>query len=67
MTLGLSRRITILPLINVDTSRDLLFARYRDRNAPLPETAIERLMDRWEVPDPTEAQDVEWRVDGNLA
>jgi hypothetical protein len=38
----------------------------QQRNAALPTAAIERMMDRWEVPDRREAQEVEWWVDGHL-
>jgi predicted kinase len=51
-------------IVYVEASHDLLFAQNRDRNTMLPKAAIERLLDRWEVPDPTEAQSVGWWVDG---
>jgi len=54
-----------IKIVYVEASRDLFYAQNRDRNAALPRAAIERLMDRWEVPDPTEAQHVEWWVDGH--
>ena len=56
-------------IVYVEASRDLLFAQNRERNrrnATLPAAAIERMMDRWEVPDRSEAQEVEWWVDGHL-
>lgn len=34
----------------------------RERAAVVPEAALERLLDRWEVPDLTEAERVEWVV-----
>jgi predicted kinase len=54
-----------IKIVYVEARRDLFYAQNRDRNAALPRAAIERLMDRWEVPDPTEAQHVEWWVDGH--
>ena len=54
-----------IKIVYVEASRDLFYAQNRDRNGVLPKAAIERLMDRWEVPDPTEAQQVEWWVDGH--
>lgn len=54
-----------IKIVYVEASRDLFYAQNRDRNAVLPRAAIERLIDRWEVPDPTEAQQVEWWVDGH--
>ena len=56
-------------IVYVEASRDLLFAQNRERrerNAALPIAAIERMMDRWEVPDRSEAQEVEWWIDGHL-
>jgi predicted kinase len=55
-----------IKIVYVEASHDLLFAQNQDRNAMLPKAVIERLMDRWEVPNPTEAQQVEWWVDGHL-
>jgi predicted kinase len=54
-----------IKIVYVEASRDLFYAQNRDRNGVLPKAAIERLMNRWEVPDPTEAQQVEWWVDGH--
>jgi predicted kinase len=49
-------------IVYVEAGRDILFARNRGR---IPALATERMMDRWEVPDSTEAQQVEWWIDGN--
>jgi putative nucleotidyltransferase with HDIG domain len=56
---GYDARIRI---VYVETSEDLLRTRNRSRLAIVPDTAMERILDRWEVPDPTEAQHVEWWV-----
>jgi tRNA uridine 5-carbamoylmethylation protein Kti12 len=34
----------------------------RQRRRKVPESVIERLLDRWEVPDRTEAHQVDWIV-----
>jgi predicted kinase len=40
----------------------VLFAQNRNRSAVVPEKVIERLLDRWEIPDPTEAHQVDYVV-----
>ena len=52
-------------IVYVEASHDPLFARNRGRDSVIPTSAIARMMDRWEVPDPTEAQQVEWWIDGH--
>ena len=54
-------------IVCVEASRDVLFAQKRSRTGAVPERAIERMMDRWEVPDLTEAHEVELWVDGERA
>jgi predicted kinase len=49
-------------IVYVETSPDRLFAQNRQRRRKVPEKVIERLMDRWEVPDRTEAHEVEYQV-----
>ena len=49
-------------IVYVEASPDVLFPQNRQRPAPVPEKVIERLMDRWEVPDLTEAHQVDWIV-----
>jgi predicted kinase len=39
---------------------DVLRARNRARPAPVPDAVIDRLVHRWETPDPTEAHQVDW-------
>jgi predicted kinase len=51
-------------IVYVEVGPDRLFQQNRNRHAALPEEALERLMERWEVPDPTEADGVEWWVNG---
>jgi putative nucleotidyltransferase with HDIG domain len=57
---GYNARIRIVYL---ETSPDLLESRNRRRSAPVPEKVFARIMDRWEVPDCTEAHEVDWIVD----
>lgn len=46
-----------------EVSSDRLFYQNRHRRNRVPVSVIERLMDRWETPDRTEAHQVEWVVD----
>jgi tRNA uridine 5-carbamoylmethylation protein Kti12 len=46
-------------IVYVEASHDVLFAQNRSRKGAVPEGAIDRMMDRWEVPDLTEAHQVE--------
>lgn len=56
---GYNARIRI---IYVEVSADVLFPQNRQRAAPVPEKVIDRLLERWEVPDCTEAHQVDWIV-----
>jgi predicted kinase len=47
-------------IVYVEAEPDRLFAQNRQRRRKVPETVIERLLDRWEVPDRTEAHQVDW-------
>ena len=47
----------------VETSHDVLFTQNRSRKDAVPEGVIEKMMDRWQVPDLTEAHQVEHWVD----
>ena len=49
-------------LVYVETDPDRLFAQNRQRRRKVPEKVIERLLDRWEVPDRTEGHQVEYVV-----
>jgi predicted kinase len=46
----------------LEVSEDQLHRQNRLRTAPAPAAVIERLLDRWEVPDLTEVHDLVWRV-----
>lgn len=50
-------------IIYREVSSDRLFYQNRHRRNRVPVSVIERLLDRWETPDRTEAHDVEWIVD----
>lgn len=47
-------------IIYVEASCSALWRQNKDRRSPVPETAIRRLMERWEVPTAIEADEVEW-------
>ncbi|HEX6339977.1 AAA family ATPase [Umezawaea sp.] len=47
-------------LVSLEAPPSVVRARNRARTAPVPEAVVERLIDRWETPDPTEAHHVEW-------
>ena len=46
-----------------EVSSDRLFFQNRQRRNRVPVSVIERLLDRWETPDRTEAHQVDWVVD----
>ena len=46
-----------------EVPRDRLFAQNRARRKRVPEIVIERMMDRWEVPDLTEAHRVDYAIE----
>ena len=46
-------------IVYVEASPDRLFAQNRQRRRKVPESVIERLLDRWEVPDLTEAHQID--------
>lgn len=47
-------------LVYVEAPRERLLAQNRTREAALPDAAMERLLERWDVADRTEATRVEW-------
>ena len=51
-------------IVYVEASHDRLFVQNRERRKVVPVSAIERMMERWEAPDPTEAPSVEWWENG---
>ncbi|WP_026416529.1 AAA family ATPase [Actinomadura oligospora] len=44
----------------LEAAPGMLRARNRARSAPVPDAVIDRLVRRWETPDPTEAHRVDW-------
>jgi predicted kinase len=51
-------------LVAVEAPPAVLRERNRARIQPVPEQVVDRLVDRWETPDPTEAHQVEWVCTG---
>ena len=51
-------------IVYVEASPDALFRQNRERSIPVPAAAIERMLDRWQVPSPIEAQEVEYWIEG---
>jgi predicted kinase len=51
-------------IVYVEAPADALFARNRSREHPVPRRVIEKLLDRWEVPDRTEAHSLEVVLSG---
>jgi predicted kinase len=49
-------------IVYVEVSEERLHRQNRQRPQPVPREVIERLLGRWEVPDRTEAHQVEWVV-----
>jgi predicted kinase len=47
-------------LVALEAPPQVLRTRNRARPQPVPEAVVDRLIDRWETPDPTEAHTVEW-------
>lgn len=58
----LSREIRTQLIVYVVTCHSALFEQNRTRDSVVPPSAIERMLDRWEVPDRIEGQSVEWWV-----
>jgi predicted kinase len=50
-------------IVYVEAPQERLLHQNRQRPAPVPQAVLEGLLDRWEVPDRTEAHDVEWVVE----
>jgi predicted kinase len=51
-------------LVAVEAPATVLRRRNRDRAQPVPDAVLDRLIQRWETPDPTEAHSVRWVVTG---
>ncbi|MCA9550193.1 MAG: AAA family ATPase [Myxococcales bacterium] len=47
-------------IVYVEAPRSVWLARNAAREAAVPAAALERMLERWEVPDVTEAHEVEW-------
>jgi predicted kinase len=50
-------------IVYVEAPEERLCGQNRQRPAPVPLAVLERLLDRWEVPDGTEAHRVDWVVE----
>jgi predicted kinase len=48
----------------LEVPHDVLFAQNRQRERRVPDKVVGRMLDRWEVPDVTEAHEVRWLVRG---
>ncbi|HKD97726.1 MAG TPA: AAA family ATPase [Micromonosporaceae bacterium] len=51
-------------IVSVEAPPEVVYARNRARDQPVPQAVIDRLAGRWEAPDPTEAHRVTWVVTG---
>ena len=49
-------------IVYVEVAADRLYRQNRERDFAVPNAVIDRLIEQWEVPDLTEAHDVEWIV-----
>lgn len=47
-------------IVYIESTHDRLWIQNRDRERPVPEQAIERMLDRWELPELTEAHQVDY-------
>ena len=47
-------------IVHVEAPYSALFERNRNRPRTVPEDALNKMIDHWELPDPTEAPKVEW-------
>jgi putative nucleotidyltransferase with HDIG domain len=52
-------------IVYVESPADSLFSQNKDRESMVPTAVIERLLDKWDVPDRTEAHEVTYAVDGD--
>ncbi|MEW2354340.1 AAA family ATPase [Spirillospora sp. NPDC029432] len=49
-----------IELVALEAPPEVLRRRNRSRSAPVPDAVVDRLVRRWETPDPTEAHRVDW-------
>jgi tRNA uridine 5-carbamoylmethylation protein Kti12 len=52
-----------LRIVYAEAPEERLERQNRQRQSPVPQAVLERLLDRWEVPDSTEAHRVEWLLE----
>ncbi len=50
-------------IVYIEAALERLLRQNRQRAAPVPEAVLQHLLDRWEVPDQTEAHGVDWVVE----
>jgi hypothetical protein len=62
--MGRSTRSHRNPRLIVRIKRDTPPCHSNGIGTAVPEDALQRMMERWEVPDATEADEVEWWVNG---
>jgi putative nucleotidyltransferase with HDIG domain len=51
-------------IVYVEVPAATLYAQNKERKAVVPEAAIRKMIERWEIPEPTEAHEVEYAVRG---
>jgi len=49
-------------IVYVETNAENLYRQNRERERAVPETVIDKLLEQWEVPDLTEAHQVDWVI-----
>jgi predicted kinase len=49
-------------IVYVEQSAEKLYQQNRERQWPVPESALDKMLARWEVPDLTEAHQVDWII-----
>ena len=49
-------------IVYIEAPATELFTRNRERERPVPEAALQRMLDHWDVPAPEEAPAVEWHL-----
>ena len=53
-------------IVYLEPPAEVLFTQNRQRERRVPEQVMQRLLDRWEVPDATEAHQIEYRVENGV-
>jgi predicted kinase len=49
-------------IVYIEQSAEKLYQQNRERSWPVPENVIDKMLERWEVPDLTEAHQVDWII-----